>query len=103
GVFFDPFVMVDPDSDQGQKLPFSDDRVKFSWEKLISSGFVPQGPAPVISVPLDVIELAVESDPAKRKLKFDELKRIIPNRYAAKLYGIYEDARRGYRVSGRER
>lgn len=103
GVFFDPFVMVDPDSEGGTQLPFSEDRVKFSWDKLVQSGFVPQGPAPVISVPIKVVELALERDSRERKLKFDDLKRIIPNRYAAKLYEIYQDARRGYRVTGRDR
>lgn len=103
GVFFDPFVMVDPGSEGGSQLPFSEDRVKFSWDKLVSSGFVPQGPAPVISVPIKVVELALERDPKERQLKFDELKRIIPNRYAAKLSEIYQDAKRGYRETARGR
>lgn len=103
GVFFDPFVMVDPESEGGTQLPFSEDRVKFSWDKLMRSGFVPQGPAPVISVPIKVVELALESDPKERKLKFDDLKRIVPNRYAAKLYEIHKDARRGYRETARGR
>ncbi len=103
GVFFDPLVMVDPESKEGMKLPFSEDRVKFSWDKLVRSGFVPQGPAPVISMPIQAIEVATDKDPDSRKLKLEKLLKIIPNRYAGKLYDIYQDAKRGYRVTGRDR
>ena len=99
-IFFDPLKMVDPDSDKGVGLPFSDKRVEFSLEKLAGSGFAPQGPAPVVSHPIGFIESQLSDDRFTRErglIKGFEL--IIPGgRYGRKVMDAM-DAGFGFDVS----
>jgi hypothetical protein len=93
GVFLNPIKMVDPDSNEGFKLPGSDKRATFSLSKLAESGFVPQGPAPVISAPKSIIGGALSDDVYKQeRAKKDAVKMLIPGgRYGAKVAEVISE------------
>ena len=90
-IFMDPFKAVDPTSKKGFKLPGSEKRVEFSFEKLIRSGFIPQGPAPVISAPQKFMKSQLSEDEYTRERgRVKGLEMVIPGgRYGAKVGRAY--------------
>jgi len=87
GVFMDPFKMIDPKRKEGMKLPGVDKKMKFSFDKLLGSGFIPQGPAPTISVPMKISKLALSGDDYNKKRAWQEaIKVFVPaGRYGSKV------------------